>query len=164
MIQLNLPQALAGNKTIAPHTGRQRVLDKILSSHDAILEFDPATGGSKEWAWYVLSCYFMVQQIPRARIGQRIQNFKVVAFPYTTLLGIALHSGSHSRVAFVRRRSAKSLSRQSTYLPLVLIVDFGLHRARKTCASISVSVDTIDLYFDNSRLIDGNSTTRRFFH
>jgi hypothetical protein len=30
---------------------RQLLLKQLLSSHDAILQFDPATGGLNGWAW-----------------------------------------------------------------------------------------------------------------
>ena len=30
---------------------RQYLLDKVLSTRDAILEFDPTTGHLKDWAW-----------------------------------------------------------------------------------------------------------------
>jgi len=29
----------------------KRLIDKIMSSFDQILEFDPKTGGLKHWAW-----------------------------------------------------------------------------------------------------------------
>jgi len=33
-------------------THRKALLDKILSTHNVILEFDKVTGGIKVWAWY----------------------------------------------------------------------------------------------------------------
>jgi hypothetical protein len=51
----NLQQALARKTPATPHVDRKQLLDKILSNYDAILEFDPATGGLKGWEWYTLS-------------------------------------------------------------------------------------------------------------
>ncbi len=43
--------SLQNHALLAAPIDRQHLLDKLLSSHDAILEFDPATGGLKRWAW-----------------------------------------------------------------------------------------------------------------
>jgi len=141
--------------------------ESLTKSYQAMTPFLSLTrqqGGRKSGRGMFFHATFMVQQIPRARIGQRIQNFKVVAFPYTTLLGIA----PTQWLAFPCCLCAQTFGKITEsaillYLPLVLIVDFGLHRARKTCASIFGECGYHRSYFDNSRLIDGNSTTRGFF-
>jgi hypothetical protein len=51
MMKSSLQQALARQNRVFPHIDRQHLLHKILSTHDAILEFDPATGDLKSWAW-----------------------------------------------------------------------------------------------------------------
>jgi hypothetical protein len=48
MVQLSLHQAISLRN---PAVGRKHLLDKILSTFDGILEFDPKTGGLKLWAW-----------------------------------------------------------------------------------------------------------------
>jgi hypothetical protein len=55
MAQSSLRQELAHEAPTAPHVGRSQLLDKIISTQDVILEFDPVTGELKEWGWYILS-------------------------------------------------------------------------------------------------------------
>ena len=55
MAESSLRQELAHNTLTAPHIDRSQLLDIIISTEDVILEFNPPTGGLKEWEWYILS-------------------------------------------------------------------------------------------------------------
>jgi hypothetical protein len=65
---------------------------------------------------------------------------KAAAFLCSTSQGTVLHIGSGFRVASVQIYSGKLPNQQYTSLPLVLIVDYGLHRAHKICAGILVTL------------------------
>jgi hypothetical protein len=60
MMESNLQHALVHKNPTALRVGHKQLLHRISSSHDAILEFDPATGTLKVWAWYVRLRYIVV--------------------------------------------------------------------------------------------------------
>jgi hypothetical protein len=101
MIQLSIQQSFAYRRNAS---GRRHLLNKIISSLDQILEFDPKTGGLKRWAWYLFSVGLSVH-VANSLTGQRMTSLMAAVFPYATLLGIVRHTFSFFLVACVPRCS-----------------------------------------------------------
>lgn len=75
-------------------SSNQRLLDKIQSTQDTILEFDILTGDTKTWAWYVLSrnrwtlCSMNLLNFdrPKPEGEERIPVFRLAEYRATHLL------------------------------------------------------------------------------